>query len=92
MKISGATACFALSTALLLGLGLPIIAMASDQPSPKKLPSASADIARVQPRGQGFMPDSPEDNAIQRRLSIFNEQQRLEDAALDKKLKICRGC
>jgi len=38
------------------------------------------------------MPNSTEDNAIQRRLSIFNKQQGLEDLALDKKLKICRGC
>jgi len=31
-------------------------------------------------------------NDIQRRLSIFNEKQGLDDLALDKKLKICRGC
>ncbi|MGY8680659.1 hypothetical protein Q2941_23095 [Bradyrhizobium sp. UFLA05-153] len=94
MKISGATAGIAPSIALLFALaGLPIAAMAdSDQRSPKKLSSPSVDTVRVQPRGQEFMPNSAEDNAIQRRLSIFNEQQGQEDLALDKKLKICRGC
>jgi len=74
---------------------------ASDQPSPKKSPSFSdiaqqspsfSDIVRVQPRGPTFMPKSAEDSGIQRRLSIFNEKQGLEDLDLDKKLKICRGC
>jgi hypothetical protein len=94
MKISGATACVVPSTALLFALaGLPIAALAdSDQPSPKQLSSPSVETVRVQPRSQEFMPNSAEDNAIQQRLSIFNEQQGLEDLALDKKLKICRGC
>ena len=94
MKISGATACFAPSTALLFVLaGLPTAATAdSDPPSPKKSSSPSVETVHVQPRSQDFMPNSTEDNAIQRRLSIFNKQQGLEDLALDKKLKICRGC
>jgi hypothetical protein len=72
---------------------LPLAAMAgSDQPPAKKPSTPPVENARVQPRGQEFMPNSSEDDAIQRRLSIFNQQQGLEDVALDKKLKICRGC
>ena len=94
MNISGAAACLAPSTALLFVLaGLPITATAaSDLPSPKTSSSHPVETVRVQPRSQDFMPNSTEDNAIQRRLSIFNEQQGREDLALDKKLKICRGC
>jgi hypothetical protein len=32
------------------------------------------------------------DDVIQRRLTIFNDQQGIEDVVLDKKLRICRGC
>jgi hypothetical protein len=94
MKISQAADCVAASTVLLFALaGLQMAAMAdSDQVSPKKSSPPSVDVVRVQPRGQDFIPNSAEDNAIQRRLSIFNEQQSQEDLALDKKLKICRGC
>jgi hypothetical protein len=93
MTISGAMMCLAPATALLFTLaGLPITATAdSDQQSPKRS-SSPFETARVQPRRQDFMPNSAEDNAIQRRLSIFNEKQGLDDLALDKKLKICRGC
>jgi hypothetical protein len=50
----------------------------SDQPSSKKLSPPSTEGVRVQPRGQDFMPNSAEDEAIQRRLPIFNNQQGLE--------------
>lgn len=84
----------ALSTALLLALAyLPNAAIAnSDRQSSKQSSSPVTGGVRVQPRGQDFMPNSTEDDAIQRRLSISNEQQGLEDVALDKKLRICRGC
>ncbi|VIO67215.1 hypothetical protein CI41S_05770 [Bradyrhizobium ivorense] len=38
------------------------------------------------------MPNSAEDQATQRRQSIFNEQQGIDNAEFDRKLKICRGC
>ena len=82
------------ASALLFALAsLPITAIAdSDQSSPKKSTSPPVETVHVQPRGQDFIPNSTEDIAIQRRLSIFNEKQGLEDLALNKKLKICRGC
>jgi hypothetical protein len=64
---------------------------APDDPLPKG-PSVSGEVVHVQPRRPDFMPNSGEDDAIQRRLSTFNKQQGFEDIALDRKLKICRGC
>lgn len=92
MKKCGLAA--ALSTALLLVPAyLSNAAIAdSDRQSSKKPSSPITGGVRVQPRGQDFMPNTTEDDAIQRRLSISNEQQGLEDVALDKKLRICRGC
>jgi hypothetical protein len=47
---------------------------------------------RVQPRGRTFSPNSAEVDAVQRRLSKFNEMQAAEDALFDRKLTICRRC
>lgn len=84
----------ALSTAILLVVSyLPTAAVADpDPPTPKKPSSPVIDGVRVQPRGQAFMPNTTEDDTIQRRLTIFNDQQGLGDVSLDKKLRICRGC
>jgi len=83
----------ALSTAIFVVSYLPTGAIAeSDSPAPKKPSSPVIGGVRVQPRGQTFMPHSPEDDVIQRRLTIFNDQQGIEDVVLDKKLRICRGC
>jgi hypothetical protein len=94
MKMFGATACLAPSTALFFALAGPPIAATADSglPSPKKTTSPSVETVHLEPRRQNYMPNSAEDNDIQRRLSIFNEKQGLEDLALDKKLRICRGC
>lgn len=71
---------------------LPIASMADPEQRVHVQPSVSAETVHVQPRRPDFMPNSPEDGATQRRLSIFNEQQGVEDVSLDKKLKICKGC
>jgi hypothetical protein len=46
----------------------------------------------VQPRGSTFAPNSAEEDAVKRRITIFNERQRLLDAWFDRTLTICRGC
>lgn len=46
----------------------------------------------VQPRGPGFAPNSAQDDAVQGRITIFNATQAIQDAALDRKLRICRRC
>ena len=71
----------------------PLTAIAETQsvPPPPKTQEAP-DTVRVQPRGSTFAPNSPEENAVQDRIRIFNERQQTQDEALDKKLKICRGC
>jgi len=62
----------------------------STQP-PAPAPGA-AESVRVQPRGSAFIPNSPEDDAVQKRITIFNAEQRLLDASFDRRLTICRRC
>ena len=58
---------------------------------PTAAPEA-AESVHVQPRGNGFNPRSAEDDAVQKRITIFNEMQGLQDASFDRKLTICRRC
>jgi hypothetical protein len=51
---------------------------------------AEAPAVHVQPRAEDFRPHSPASEAEQRRLSVFDAEQRKVDQALDKKLNICR--
>ncbi|VIO72801.1 hypothetical protein CI1B_44490 [Bradyrhizobium ivorense] len=93
MKISSIASCTLPSAGLLLALATPIAAESAPNPSSAKAPPpAAVEDVRVQPRGQEFMPNSAEDQATQRRQSIFNEQQGIDNAEFDRKLKICRGC
>ena len=62
----------------------------STQP-PAAAPGA-AESVRVQPRGSAFAPNSAEDDAVQKRITIFNATQGLLDASFDRKLTICRRC
>jgi hypothetical protein len=49
-----------------------------------------APIGSLQPRGQGFSPDSPANVAEQGRLSKYDKRQKRLNQKLDKKLDICR--
>lgn len=51
-----------------------------------------AESVHVQPRGSTFAPNSVEVDAVQKRITIFNETQAVLDARFDKRLSICRGC
>jgi hypothetical protein len=52
-----------------------------------------AESVHVQPRGSTFAPNSAEEDAVQKRITIFNATQGTLDAWFDKKkLTICRGC
>jgi hypothetical protein len=51
---------------------------------------AEAPIVQVQPRSKDFSPDSPANEAEQKRLSRFDAKQERLDEALDKNLNICR--
>jgi hypothetical protein len=72
---------------------MPLSAVADPLPDPA-LPKGAklADGVHVQPRGETFSPDTADENAVQKRIRIFNEEQGRLDADFDKKLKICRGC
>jgi hypothetical protein len=72
---------------------LPLTAMAETPaaPPPQQAPDP-AESVRVQPRGTPFAPNSAEEDAVQKRITIFNSTQESLDESLDKKLKICRGC
>jgi len=67
------------------------IAQSTQIPSPLVAPGAAENV-RVQPRERGFVPNSGADDEVQRQLTIFNAQQAVQDAAFDRKLKICRRC
>jgi hypothetical protein len=74
---------------------LPLTAMAETPAAPPPQPQQAPDAAesvRVQPRGDAFVPNSAEEDAVQKRITIFNSTQESLDESLDKKLKICRGC
>jgi hypothetical protein len=62
----------------------------STQP-PAAAPGA-AESVRVQPRGNAFTPNSPEDDAVQKQITIFNAEQKLLDTSFDRRLTICRRC
>jgi hypothetical protein len=72
---------------------LPLTAVAqTPTPAPSPKPQAVDETVRVQPRGSGFMPDSAQEDAVQKRIMDFNSTQQNLDASLDKNLRICRGC
>jgi hypothetical protein len=62
--------------------------LSSQPPTAASEPSQSV---HVQPRGSGCA-HSAEDDAVQKRITIFNETQGLQDASLDRKLTSCRRC
>ena len=63
--------------------------LSSQPPTAASEPSESV---HVQPRGSGFAPHSAEDDAVQKRITIFNEMQGVQDSSFDEKLTICRRC
>jgi hypothetical protein len=72
---------------------IPLMAMAeplSVPPSPKA--QNTAESVHVQPRGSDFAPNSAQEEAVQKGITIFNATQELLDEAFDRKLRICRGC
>lgn len=83
------------SIAVLLPLTLaPVVAIAESPqiPSTSRVTTENPESARVQPRGRVFDPNSSQDDEVQRRLTIFNATQAVEDVAFDRRLTICRRC
>jgi hypothetical protein len=72
--------------ALALAL-IPAVAIGQTPPIP-----GMPENVRVQPHGPTFTPNSAEYDAVQRRLTIFNAMQAVQDAAFDRRLTICRRC
>ena len=78
---------------LLTLVATPFAAMA--EPAlilPRSASTGTAESVHVQPRGRTFAPNSAEDDAVQKQLTIFNATQALMDTTFDKKLTICRRC
>ncbi|MBR0738989.1 hypothetical protein JQ581_18805 [Bradyrhizobium liaoningense] len=71
---------------------IPLSALADPVPAPSPKAPSTAESVHVQPRGSAFMPNSPVEDELQKRITDFNRKQEELDADLDKKLKICRGC
>jgi len=83
------------SIAVLFPLTLaPVVAIAESPqiPSTSKVTTEDPESVRVQPRGPVFDPNSVQYDEVQRHLTIFNTNQAVEDAAFDRRLKICRRC
>jgi len=70
----------------------PVVAIAESPQmlSTSRVTAEDPESVRVQPRGRIFAPHS--DDEVQRRLTIFNATQAVEDAAFDRRLRICRRC
>ena len=83
--------CFPRAVVLLAFL-IAVTAGADPLPAPPAPKPSPADAVRVQPRGSGFDPNSVEEEALQERIKTFNEKQDRQDAEIDRKLRICRGC
>jgi len=80
-------------TVLLAFTVTPLAAMAEPlSVTPPGVRVGVAESVHVQPRGSTFAPNSAEEDAVQKRITIFNARQRLLDAWFDRKLTICRGC
>jgi hypothetical protein len=80
-------------TVLLAFTVTPLAAMA-EPPSvpPRGAGVGVAESVHVQPRESTFAPNSAEEDAVQKRITMFNATQRVLDAWFDRKLTICRGC
>jgi len=63
----------------------------STQPPAAAAPGA-AESVHVQPRGSAFAPNSAEDDAVQKLITLFNAEQTLLDASFNRRLTICRRC
>ena len=72
---------------------MPLTAMAEtpSAPPPQKA-EGEADGVRRQPRGDAVTPNSAEEDAVHKRITIFNSTQEILDESFDRKLSICRGC
>jgi hypothetical protein len=78
-------------------VSLAAMAETPSDTAPPKAPGAAesagaSESVRVQPRANGFAPNSAEEAAVQENLTIFNSRQDVLDAEFDRKLRICRGC
>ena len=71
---------------------MPLTAVADPASAPASKEQSTAESVRVQPRGNTFVPESAAEDAVQKRITDFNEKQESLDAEFDKKLRICRGC
>ena len=80
------------SIAVLLPLTFASIVAIAESPQNSRVTANAPESVRVQPRGRIFDPNSAQDDEVQRRLTIFNATQAVEDAAFDRRLRICRRC
>ena len=74
------------------GGGTALSAMTEPSARPSTEASSSASAVHVQPRGSTFTRNSNEEKAVQKRITDFDEMQRLQEVSFDRKLVICRGC
>ena len=80
------------SIAVLFTLTFAPVAAIAESSQNSRVTADAPESVRVQPRGRIFDPNSTQEEEVQRRITIFNATQGVEDAAFDRRLKICRRC
>ncbi len=71
-------------------VAIPLAALAEPITAPSPKARSASQSVQMQPRGNGFMPNSLAEDALQRRITDFNRAQ--EGRTQIAKRSICRGC
>ena len=80
------------SIAVLFTLTFASVVAVAESSQNSRVTADAPESVRVQPRGRIFDPNSTQEEEVQRRITIFNATQAVEDAAFDRRLRICRRC
>ena len=80
------------SIAVLFTLTFASVVAVAESSQNSRVTADAPESVRVQPRGRSFDPNSAREEEVQRRITIFNATQGVEDAAFDRRLRICRRC
>jgi hypothetical protein len=80
------------SALILTFAAIPLTAWADPASVLPSREQSTPESVHVQPRANTFMPNSPAEDVVQKRITDFNQKQEMLETEFDKKLRICRGC
>ena len=78
------------SIAVLFTLTFASVVAVAESSQNSRVTADAPESVRVQPRGRSFDPNSAREEEVQRRITIFNATQAVKDAAVDRRVGICR--